>query len=107
MVLEKWQRQEGSDGLVFTYKLPTKCPRREPQPPHPPPKTREITATAGGSLQEGVAGGHGRCGASARCVNEEVIQVARVSPSAAFIRSRSSSAIRGRERRSDTVGVGR
>ena len=71
------------------------------------PEHLHLTATAGGSLQEGVAGGHGRCGASARCVNEEVIQVARVSPSAAFIRSRSSSAIRGRERRSDTVGVGR
>ena len=71
------------------------------------PEHLHLSAAAGRGLQEGVAGGHGRCGASARRVNEEVIQLARISPSAAFIRSRSSSAIRGRERRSDTVGTGR
>ena len=70
------------------------------------PEHLHLTAAAGRGLQEGVAGGPGGCGASARRVNEEVIQLARISPSAAFIRSRSSSAIRGRERRSDTVGMG-
>lgn len=71
------------------------------------PEHLHLTAAAGRGLQEGVAGGHGRCGASACRVNEEVIQLARISPSAAVIRSRSSGAIRGRERCSDTVGTGR